>query len=88
MTTEINWKPKAVKDLRALDAQDQEAVRNKINAMKAYPNIQGLDIKKLTDKNGQYRLRVKNYRVLFSLEGGVVAVIEIERILRRTSTTY
>ncbi|ENC9857645.1 hypothetical protein NUKP32_31990 [Klebsiella variicola] len=88
MTTVIKWKTRAVKDLRALPSQDQKPVREKVNALQAYPDIQGLDIKKLTDKNGQYRLRVKNYRVLFEMEGGEIVVIDILRILRRTSTTY
>lgn len=88
MTTEITWRPRAVKDLRVLPSQDQKAVREKVNAMQAWPDVRGLDIRKLTGKGGQYRLRVKNYRVLFEFEGGKMTVIDILRILRRTSTTY
>ncbi|MFP7605295.1 type II toxin-antitoxin system RelE family toxin [Serratia quinivorans] len=86
--TNIHWTGKAVKDLRSLPSKDQKAVREKTSAMQAYPNLQGLDVKKLTDSDGQYRLRVKSYRVLYTIDNNVPVVIEIQRILRRTSTTY
>ncbi|MBD3101319.1 type II toxin-antitoxin system RelE/ParE family toxin, partial [Escherichia coli] len=53
-----------------------------------YPKFQNLDIKKLTDSGGEYRLRVNHYRVRFTIEGGQIVVIRILRIQRRTSTTY
>lgn len=56
--------------------------------MQSYPDLKGLDVKKLTDSDGQYRLRVGNYRVLYTLSDNAPVVIEIQRILRRTSTTY
>lgn len=86
--TDVHWTGKAVKDLRSLPSNDQKAVREKINAMQSYPDLKGLDVKKLTDSDGQYRLRVKSYRVLYTLSNNVPVVIEIQRILRRTSTTY
>lgn len=88
MMTDIHWTGKATKDLLSLPSKDQKAVREKVNAMQLYPNLKGLDIKKLTDSNGQYRLRVKSYRVLFTFNDNMPVVIEVQRIMRRTSTTY
>ncbi|HEO9046095.1 TPA: type II toxin-antitoxin system RelE/ParE family toxin [Enterobacter kobei] len=86
--TQISWTGKAVKDLRKLPADDQKAIREKVNVMELYPDIGSLDVKKLTDQDGQYRLRVKSYRVLFQFVNGEPLVIEIQRVLRRSSTTY
>ena len=86
--TQILWTGRAVKDLRKLPADDQKAVREKVNAMQLYPDISSLDIKKLTDQDGQYRLRVKSYRVLFVFVSGEPLIVEIQRILRRSSSTY
>lgn len=86
--TQISWTGRAVKDLRKLPADDQKAIREKVNVMELYPDIGSLDVKKLTDQDGQYRLRVKSYRVLFQFVNGEPLVIEIQRVLRRSSTTY
>jgi len=83
--TVIKWKGKSAKDLRALPAHDQKTGREKVNDLASYPNLSGLDVIKLTDKGGWYRLRVGNYRVMFEIISGETAIIEIERILRRTS---
>lgn len=88
MATNIHWTGKAVKDLRSLPSKDQKTVREKVNAMQSYPDLKGLNVKKLTDSDGQYRLRVGSYRVLYVLNNNTPVVIEIQRILRRTSTTY
>ncbi|KHS93242.1 hypothetical protein RC86_03640 [Pectobacterium brasiliense] len=88
MKTNIHWTGKAVTDLLSLPSKDQKAVREKVNAMQSYPDLKGLDVKKLTDSDGKYRLRVKSYRVLYTLSNNAPVVIEIQRIMRRTSTTY
>ncbi|MEI9742741.1 type II toxin-antitoxin system RelE/ParE family toxin [Enterobacter ludwigii] len=86
--TQISWTGRAVKDLRKLPVDDQKAIREKVNVMESYPDLGSLDIKKLTDQDGQYRLRVKSYRVIYSFVNGEPLIIEIERVLRRGSTTY
>ncbi len=85
---ELIWHGRAVKGLRKLPKQDEVLVREKTNALKSYPNLESLDVKKLTDQNGLYRLRVGNYRVLFEIKSGKTMIIEIQQILRRTSSTY
>ncbi|HFU7445049.1 TPA: type II toxin-antitoxin system RelE/ParE family toxin [Escherichia coli] len=69
------WTPRAIKDLRVLPARDQKSLREKVNALYGYPKFQNLDIKKLTDSGGEYRLRVNHYRVRFTIEGGQIVVI-------------
>lgn len=86
----IVWTGKAVKDLRKLPANDQKAIQANVNSLEEYPVTKSkpLDITKLTDRGSQYRLRVGNYRVLFEIHKGEPVIIEIQRVLRRTSTTY
>ncbi|PLY37140.1 type II toxin-antitoxin system RelE family toxin [Pectobacterium aquaticum] len=86
----IVWMGKAVKDLRRLPANDQKAIQANVNSLGDYPAIKNkpLDITKLTDRGSEYRLRVGNYRVLFEIQKGEPVIIEIQRVLRRTSTTY
>ncbi|GKW16516.1 type II toxin-antitoxin system RelE/ParE family toxin [Pectobacterium odoriferum] len=86
----IVWTGKAVKDLRKLPANDQKAIQANVNSLEEYPVTKSkpLDITKLTDRGSQYRLRVGNYRVLFEIQKGEPVIIEIQRVLRRTSTTY
>ncbi|WP_437214583.1 type II toxin-antitoxin system RelE family toxin [Pectobacterium sp. LFLA-215] len=86
----IVWTGKAVKDLRKLPANDQKAIQANVNSLEEYPVTKSkpLDITKLTDRGSQYRLRVGNYRVLFEIQKGESVIIEIQRVLRRTSTTY
>ncbi|MCA6926724.1 type II toxin-antitoxin system RelE family toxin [Pectobacterium versatile] len=83
--THIVWTGKAVKDLRKLPVNDQKAIQANVNSLEGYPTTKSkpLDITKLTD-----RLRVGNYRVLFEIQKGEPIIIEIQRVLRRTSTTY
>ncbi|MCU5771335.1 type II toxin-antitoxin system RelE/ParE family toxin [Erwiniaceae bacterium BAC15a-03b] len=86
--TQLSWTGKAAKDLRKIPSKDQQAVREKINTLLYYPNIGNLDFRKLTDRDNQYRLRVGSYRVLIEVQNGEPVVMEIQRILRRSSTTY
>ncbi|MEI7249587.1 type II toxin-antitoxin system RelE family toxin [Pectobacterium versatile] len=88
--THIVWTGKAVKDLRKLPVNDQKAIQANVNSLEGYPTTKSkpLDITKLTDRGSEYRLRVGNYRVLFEIQKGEPIIIEIQRVLRRTSTTY
>ena len=65
MTYEIELRPRVLKDLRALSAQNQKRVLNGIEKLRE--NLAG-DVKHLTDVTPEYRLRVGDYRVLFEVE--------------------
>ncbi|MEI2416200.1 type II toxin-antitoxin system RelE/ParE family toxin [Orrella sp. JC864] len=81
----IHWTQKAAKQLRKLDRQHQVAVRDGVKALEAMPACQ--NVKALTDHEYGYRLRVGNYRVLFSWDGAI-QVVEIEEVRKRDERTY
>jgi mRNA interferase RelE/StbE len=66
MYYEIEFKPRAVKDLKALQVSAQRPIIAKIEALR--DNLSG-DVKRLTNFTPEYRLRVGDYRVLFEVEG-------------------
>jgi mRNA interferase RelE/StbE len=59
---DIQFKPKAIKDLKKIPQSIVTNIIEKIEVMQA--DLQG-DIKKLTNFTPEYRLRVGQYRVLF-----------------------
>jgi len=75
MKYRIEFKPRATKDLRAINADDARRVFAKVRAMEN--DIAG-DIKRLTDFEPQYRLRVGNYRVLFNVENNSIIIYRIK----------
>jgi len=85
MSYEIEFRPRALKDLRALSAQNQTRVLSGIE--KLGENLAG-DVKHLTDTTPEYRLRVGDYRVLFETEKRqvgeeITSLVIIYRILPR-----
>ncbi len=62
MKYDIQFKPKAIKDLKKIPQSIVTNIIEKIEVMQA--DLQG-DIKKLTNFTPEYRLRVGQYRVLF-----------------------
>lgn len=72
------------KFLRKLRKKEQEAVLLIMMQLKkdfrAVPNL-----KPLVDRKGWYRVRVGNYRLIFTVEQGQV---EIKRITKRDDQTY
>ena len=72
MQYEVLLKPKAIKDLASIPKDDANKIVEKLEL--ARNNLSG-EIKKLTNFEPNYRLRVGNWRVLFE--------IEVYRILHR-----
>jgi len=66
MNYQIDFKPRAVKDLKKLPPQGNRRIVKKIEAMQ---NVLTGDVKRLTNFTPEYRLRVGDYRVLFEIEG-------------------
>ena len=71
---EIEFKPRAWKDLDALPKRDAERIYSRVERMR-----EGLvgNIKRLTNFKPSYRLYVGNFRVLFEVEGSKVVVYRI-----------
>lgn len=70
----VEFKPRAVRDLKALPAGEIRRIVAKTEALR--DGLAG-DVKKLTNSTPEYRLRVGNYRVLFEVEGGAVVVYRV-----------
>lgn len=75
MHYQIEFKPKAIKDLQKIPVNDRERIINKIEAMQ--DDLQG-DVKRLTNFTPEYRLRVGDYRVLFELEEQTIIVYRVK----------
>jgi mRNA interferase RelE/StbE len=71
---EIEFKPQALKDLRAIDKGEARRIIEKIKVME---NDLAGDVKRLTNFTPEYRLRVGSYRVLFEVEGGKVVIYRV-----------
>lgn len=65
MDYEIEFKPRAVKDLKSLSAENSRRILAKTERLKS--DLTG-DVKRLTNFTPEYRLRVGDYRVLFEIE--------------------
>ena len=83
---EIIWKTKAIKQVLKLQKQAAQTIRDEIEEkLPFFPACSG--VKKLTNHQSQYRLRVGNYRVFFDFNGDI-HIINIEEIKKRDETTY
>jgi mRNA interferase RelE/StbE len=78
----IEFKPRAVKDLEALDRSMARRVLAKIRELE---NGLSGDLKRLTNFTTEYRLRVRDYRVLFEIEGDRVIIYRIRHRSRAYS---
>jgi mRNA-degrading endonuclease RelE of RelBE toxin-antitoxin system len=84
---DIQWKPKASKQLMKLNHQARVTIRDEVGVrLSVFPACTG--VKALTGHEYGYRLRVGNYRVLFDYEGGTVCVVTIEEVRKRDERTY
>ncbi len=74
MKYNIEFKPRAVKDIQVLSSRIQARILARIEEMG--DNLSG-DVKRLTDSTPEYRLRVGEHRVLFEIEGGAIVIYRI-----------
>lgn len=74
MGYEIELKPRALKDLKALPRQTRRRIVAKIEELA--DDLAG-DVKRLTNFTPEYRLRVGQYRVLLEVEGQRVIVYRV-----------
>ena len=82
----INWQPKALKQLRKVDAQANKQIRTAVTVELA-DLTKARNVKPLKDHAYGYRLRVGSYRVLFDFDG-TVRIVCIEEIRKRDERTY
>jgi mRNA interferase RelE/StbE len=75
----------AARQLRKLDRQQQDAIRDSVTNLSRMPNCH--NVKALTNHDCGYRLRVGDYRVLFDWEGAI-KVVDIQEVRKRNERTY
>ncbi len=74
----INLRKSAIKDLKKIDRKHRQRIHTRILELENFPDT--ANVKRLTDFEPAYRLRVGDYRILFDLFENS---IEIGRILHR-----
>ena len=74
----INIRKSAIKDLKRIDYKNKEKIHAGISELNNFPNIS--NVKKLTNFEPAYRLRVGDYRILFDI---FESTIQIGRVLHR-----
>jgi mRNA interferase RelE/StbE len=74
MNFSIEFKPRAIKDLKALPADTARRIVEKIEGLQ---NALSGDVKHLTQHTPEYRLRVGNYRVLFEVEKRIIVIYRV-----------
>ena len=75
MQFQIEFKSRAIKDLRALDTDTKARIVSKIEGLE--DNLAG-DVKRLTNFTPEYRLRLGTFRVLFEVEGDRVIIYRVK----------
>lgn len=75
----------ALKQLSKLEKRTREDLISAIDALADDPRPLGY--KKLVDENGTYRIKVKNYRVLYDVVDKILTVTVIS-IAKRNERTY
>lgn len=76
----IEFRKAAIKDLRKIPRRDIERIDTAINALRAQPRPVGC--RKLFDTEDRYRIRIGDYRVIYTIEDDV-CVVMIIRIRHR-----
>jgi mRNA interferase RelE/StbE len=71
---QVEFKPRALKDLKGLPTAERTRIVAKAEALQN--NLDG-DVKRLTNFTPEYRLRVGNYRILFEVEGPKVVIYRV-----------
>jgi mRNA interferase RelE/StbE len=74
MVYHIEFKPRAIRDLKAIDRSQARRIVEKIRLMQ--DELSG-DVKRLTNATSEFRLRVGDYRILFEVEADKVIVYRV-----------
>lgn len=73
----INYSTKALKFLKRSPPKLREIIMEKISLLARDPFAKILNIKKLKGREG-YRLRVGDYRILYSIENDIVTIYIVD----------
>ena len=75
---DIQWKPKALKQLRKIPSQQGSAIRQSVRT-ELVDLANARNVKPLIGHAYGYRLRVGNYRVFFDFDGAI-RIVTIEEV--------
>lgn len=82
----IDWKNKASKQLSKIDKKStRDEIYDAADTLCNFPEVR--QIKRLTNHQYDYRLRVGRYRIFFNV-GDTVQIIYIEEVKKRDDRTY
>lgn len=87
MRRELRWSPPAERDLEQIRRHSPQVARRIFQTATRYAETGHGDVAKLVGQAGLYRLRVGDWRVIFSHEDGGLVVLAL-RVLRRNEGTY
>lgn len=83
---DIEWTPKALKQMKKLGNKPMQArILSATAALGQFPDA--ANVKALTNHPYSYRLRVGNYRVFFNVLAAV-SIVSIEEVKKRDERTY
>ena len=82
----INWQPKALRQLRKVDARAEKQIRAAVST-ELLDLSKARNVKALTNHEYGYRLRVGSYRVFVEFDG-TVHIVSIEEVRKRDERTY
>ena len=82
----INWQPKALRQLRKIDAHAGKQIRAAVST-ELLDLSQARNVRALTNHEYGFRLRVGSYRVFFDYDGAV-RIVSIEEVRKRDERTY
>ena len=82
----IFWQPKALRQLRKIDAKANSQIRSAVTS--ELPDLlTARNVKALTNHEYHYRLRVGSYRVFFNFDGSI-HIVSVEEVKKRDERTY
>jgi mRNA interferase RelE/StbE len=82
MTRRVVWDPRSRADLRAIRRNDRHQADRITLAVESFAELGQGDIRKLQGRTDEFRLRVGDWRVLFTLADGG-HIMAISRVLNR-----
>ena len=79
---QVAYEPKAIKDLKSIDAKVRNQIIAKILQYADAPASLANNVIHLTNSSF-HRLRIGDYRVIFSLDGEIATVMTVIRVRHR-----
>lgn len=65
---QLKFHPRVIKQIKKLHPQDQKRFLKTVTKLLQNPFSRGLDIKKLAGTKNSYRLRIRDFRIIYSVD--------------------